>query len=255
MSSLARLRGRTALVTGATSGIGRATALRLAAEGAHVAVGGRDARCGEAVVAEIIGAGGRAVFLPVDLDGTEAVSHDVAARAEAALGGRVDVLVNNAAVVSVSSTPETTEAQLAEAWAVNVTGPFFLVARLAPAMAARGGGAVVGISSWMAQGGTPVVPAYSASKAAADALVRNWATEFGPTGVRVNSVSPGVVRPVDDRSDPGWPSVAGTPLGRFVRPEQVAAAVAYLASDDAAGVHGTRLDVDGSRTSTAVIAG
>lgn len=190
----------------------------------------------------------------MDLDGTAAVSHDVAARAEAALGGRVDVLVNNAAV-SVSSTPETTEAQLAEAWAVNVTGPFFLVARLAPAMAARGGGAVVGISSWMAQGGTPVVPAYSASKAAADALTRNWATEFGPAGVRVNSVSPGVVRPADDRSDPGWPSVVGTPLGRFVRPEQVAAAVAYLASDDAAGVHGTRLDVDGGRTSTAVVAG
>ncbi len=107
----------------------------------------------------------------------------------------------------------------------------------------------------MAQGGTTFVPACSASKAAADALTRNWAAELGPAGVRVNTVSPGVVRPVDDPGDPGWPAVVGTPLGAFVRPEQVAAAVAYLASDDATGVHGVRLDVDGGRTSTAVIAG
>lgn len=252
---LVRLHGKTALITGATSGIGRATALRLAAEGAHVAVGGRDSLRGSAVVAEITAAGGRAVFVPADLDGTRATSSDIAVRAEAALGGHVDVLVNNAAVVAVATTAETTEAQLAAAWAVNVTGPFFLVAHLAPTMAARGDGAVINISSWMAQGGTTSVPAYSASKAATDALTRNWAAEFGPAGVRVNTVSPGVVRPVDDQDDPGWPAVVGTPLGAFVRPEQVAAAVAYLASDDAAGVHGVRIDVDGGRTSTAVIAG
>ena len=235
---LSRLQGRTALVTGATSGIGRVTAARLAAEGARVGVGGRDADRGAAVVEEITTAGGWAVFVPADLDGTRAASVDVATRAEAALDGHLDVLVNNAAVVSVAT-----------------TAPFFLVAHLAPAMAARGSGAIINISSWMAQGGVAGVPAYSASKAAADALTRNWAAEFGPAGVRVNAVAPGVVRPVDDRGDPGWPAVVGTPLGGFVRPEQVAAAVAYLASDDATGVHGVRLDVDGGRTSTAVIAG
>ena len=252
---LPRLQGRTALVTGATSGIGRVIAARLAAERARVAVGGRDAHRGAAVVEEITAAGGWAVFVPADLDGTRAASVDLATRAEAALDGRVDVLVDNAAVVAVATTAGTTEAQLALAWAVDVAAPFFLVAHLAPAMAARGSGAVVGISSWMAQGGTAGVPAYSASKAAADALTRNWAAESGPAGVRVNSVAPGVVRPVDDPSDPGWPAVVGTPLGAFVRPEQVAAAVAHLASDEAAGVHGVRLDVDGGRTSTAVIAG
>lgn len=251
----ARLHDKTALVTGATSGIGRAIAVRLAGEGAHVAVGGRDAARGRAVVEQITDAGGRAVFVPADLDGTRAASMDIADRAQAALGGRVDVLVNNAAVVAVATTAATTEEQLGAAWAVNVAGPFFLVAHLAPAMAERGSGAVVSISSWMAQGGTALVPAYAASKAAADALTRSWAAEFGPAGVRVNAVSPGVVRDVDDEGDPGWPAVVGTPLGRFVRPEQVAAAVAYLASEEAAAVHGVRLDVDGGRTSTAVIAG
>lgn len=151
---LARVDDKTALITGVTSGIGRVTALRLAAEGAHVAVGGRDVRRGAAVVADITAAGGRAVFVPADLDGTRVASRDIAVRAEAALGGHVDALVNNAAVVAVATTAGTTKAQLAAAWAVKVAGPFFLVAHLAPAMAARGGGAIVGISSWMAQGGT-----------------------------------------------------------------------------------------------------
>ena len=250
-----RLQDTTALVTGATSGIGRAIAQRFAAEGATVAVGGRDRGRGDAVVEEITAAGGRAVFVPADLDGTRATSADIAARATEALGGRVDVLVNNAAAVPVAATADTDEAQMAAAVAVNLTGPFFLVAALAPAMAERESGAIITISSWMAQGGTTMVPAYSATKGALDALTRDWAVEFGPAGVRVNAISPGVVREDDDPSAPGWASVVGTPLGRAVRPAEIAAAAAYLASEDAAAVHGVRLDVDGGRTAAAIIAG
>jgi len=249
-----RLSGKTALVTGATSNIGRAIAARFAAEGAFVAVSGRDAARGAAVVDAITRAGGRATFIAADLDGTAATSHDLADRATEALG-QVDVLVNNAAVVTVAGTPETDEAALDAAWAVNVKAPFFLVARLAPAMAARGGGAIINLSSWMARTGTAIVPAYTASKGAIDVLTRNWAAEFGPAGVRVNAISPGVVREDPSRPDPGAAAMLGTPYGQILRPDAIAAAAVYLASDEAAGVHGTSLDVDGGRNTVAVFAG
>ncbi len=148
-----RLQGKTALITGATSSIGRAIAEKFASEGAWVGVGARDSERGTAVVNEIIAAGGHAVFVHADLDGTAATSADIVRRAEEALGGRVDVLVSNAAAVPVASTQDTNETQMATVLAVNLTGPFFLVAQLAPKMASRGGGVVITISSWMAQGG------------------------------------------------------------------------------------------------------
>ncbi len=163
--------------------------------------------------------------------------------------------MNNAAVVTVAGTVDTDEEALDAAWAVNVKAPFFLVARLAPAMAARGGGAVINLSSWMARTGTSVVPAYTASKGAIDVLTRNWAAEFGPAGVRVNAISPGVVREDPDRPDPGAAAMLGTPYGRILRPDAIAAAAVYLASDEAAGVHGTSLDVDGGRNTVAVFSG
>jgi NAD(P)-dependent dehydrogenase (short-subunit alcohol dehydrogenase family) len=125
----------------------------------------------------------------------------------------------------------------------------------APAMAARGDGAVVNISSWMARTGTAIVMAYTASKGGLEVLTRNWAAEFGPAGVRVNMIAPGVVREDPTRPDPGQAAVAGTPYGRILAPDAIAAAAVYLAGDDALAVHGTSIDVDGGRGSVAVYRG
>jgi len=127
------------------------------------------------------------VFLAADLDGTARVAHDLADRAADALGGQVDVLVNNAAEVSVAGTPDTDEAALDRAWAVNVMAPFFLVARLAPQMASRGSGVVMNIGSWMAGTGTNGLAAYTASKGALNVLTR---TGRPSSGRRVSGLTP-----------------------------------------------------------------
>ncbi|GAA3223395.1 SDR family oxidoreductase [Pseudonocardia petroleophila] len=246
------LQGRHAVVTGSTSGIGAAIARTFAAEGASVVVSGRDRARGEAVVEEIAGAGGTATFVPSDLAGSPDDVRAFAAAATAALDGRVDVLVNNAAVCPAVTTTDLTDTQLDEALAVNVRAPHVLVAALVPAMAGRGDGAVVTIGSWMASVGSPIVGLYAATKAAEQQLTRSWAAEFGPSGVRVNTVSPGVTRtPINDGDGDLLDRIAaGTPAGRTVAPEDVARAVAWLASSDAALVHGVTLPVDGGISST-----
>jgi NAD(P)-dependent dehydrogenase (short-subunit alcohol dehydrogenase family) len=249
-----RLHGRTALVTGATSNIGRAIALAYGAAGAHVAVSGRDPDRGAAVVAEVRAAGGRADFVPADLDGSPERSRALADAATTVLG-HVDVLVNNAGVYPNGTTLTTDEDMFDRIFAVNVKAPYFLTAALVPAMAERGGGVVVNIGSWIARLGVPSGSAYSASKGAVETLTRAWSAEFGPAGIRVNAVSPGVV------ADPGSElarlavgMMRGTPADAVGRPEAIAAAAVYLASDEAAFVHGTVLDVDGGRTGVAVVA-
>ena len=254
-----RLEHKTALVTGATSNIGRAIAIEFAAEGAHVVVSGRSRERGAEVVGEIRAAGGRADFVAADLDGSAQASNDLAIEATRLLGGRIDVLVNNAGIFPSTTTPSTDETTFDQVYAVNVKAPFFLTATIAPAMAERGGGAIINLGSWIARLGIPVSSLYSSTKGAIETLTRAWAAEFGPSGVRVNAISPGViVTPDPDANDaaehPGEVMMRGTPAGGSGTPDAIAHAAVYLASDEAGFVHGTVIDVDGGRVGVAVIA-
>lgn len=243
---------RTALVTGSTSGIGAAIARALAAEGARVVVSGRDAARGEAVVTAIRESGGEADFVAADLGGSYSELRQFAAQATDVLGGRIDILVNNAGIYPATSTESLADDDLDAMLAVNVRAPHVLVAALAPAMAARGSGAIITIGSWMARTGNPFAALYSATKAAAEQLTRSWASEFGPSGVRVNTVAPGAtLTPGNEDSRAVLEAMtASTPAGVVVRPENIADGVVFLASDKAAMIHGITLDVDGGISAT-----
>ncbi|MET7575629.1 SDR family oxidoreductase [Streptomyces sp. NPDC005492] len=252
-----RLRNKTALVTGSTSNIGQAIAEAFAAEGAHVVVSGRSQERGAVVVAGIRASGGRADFLAADLDGSAEASRDLAARARQVLGGRIDILVNNAGVYPAPGTVDTDEKTFDQVYGVNVKAPFFLTAAVAPVMAESGGGVVVNLGSWIARLGVPLGALYSSTKGAMETLTRAWAAEFGPQGVRVNAVSPGVILPPTPEGGephPGEIMMKGTPSGQVGTPDAIAHAVVWLASDEAAFVHGTVVDVDGGRTGVAVVA-
>lgn len=238
------LKDKTVLVTGATSGIGRAAALRFAGAGATVVVTGRDRRRGEQVVSDIEMAGGNARFVGADLRAPGGAGKLAAAV------GEVDVLVNNAGIFSFAETHDTTREQLDDMLRVNVAAPFELTAALAPAMAARGSGAVVNVSTMAARFGVPGAAAYGASKAAVELLTKAWAAEYGPRGVRVNAVSPGPTRtPGTDVMGDGLDQLAATvPLGRAADADEIARTIVFLASDAAAYVNGAVLAVDGGRT-------
>ncbi|MBO2438042.1 SDR family NAD(P)-dependent oxidoreductase [Actinomadura nitritigenes] len=250
-----RLQGRRALVTGSTSNIGRAIAEAFAAEGAHVVVSGRSADRGKDVVEGIRARGGRADFVQADLDGTAEASRALARDAVAVLGGGIDVLVNNAGIYPGDATADTDEQTFDRVYAVNVKAPFFLTAVIAPAMAEAGGGAIINLGSWIARLGVPVGALYSSTKGAMETLTRASAAEFGPRGVRVNAISPGVIlEPSPGEPSPGEVMMNGTPAGTLGDPRAIAHAAVYLAAEESAFVHGITLDVDGGRTTTAVIA-
>jgi len=250
-----RLQGKRALVTGSTSNIGRAIAEAFGAEGAHVIVSGRDTARGAEVVAGIRAKGGRADFVRADLDGSPQASRALAEEAEALLGDTVDILVNNAGIYPAGTTVTTDDETFDRVYAVNVKAPFFLTQEIAPQMAAAGGGTIINLGSWVARLAVPVGALYASTKGAMETLTRAWAAEFGPRGVRVNAVSPGVIlEPVPGRPHPGEVMMNGTPAGRLGKPQYIADAVVYLASDEASYLHGTVLDVDGGRTAVAVIA-
>lgn len=238
---------RTALVTGASAGIGRATALRLAAEGYVVVVHGRDDQRAKQVVAEIVAAGGTAHVVVGDLG--SATDVDEVVRETRAAVGTPDVLVNNAGVYTFAPTVAVDEATYDAMFDANVKGLYFLSAAFLPAMAQRGSGVVVNVSSSAAARGVAGGAAYGATKAAVEAPTRSWAAEYGRAGVRVNAVSPGPTH------TPGTAGMAAAvdqmggmlAAGRAGAPEDAAAAIAYLVSDAAAFVHGATLSVDGGQ--------
>jgi NAD(P)-dependent dehydrogenase (short-subunit alcohol dehydrogenase family) len=240
--------GTTALVTGATSGIGRVVAGKLAERGAHVVISGRNPERGEQAVKEIRAAGGAADFVAADLADTESV-RALAQQAIALGGGHVDVLVNNAGQFPFGPTADTSEADFDVVYATNVRAPFYLVAELAPAMAERGHGAIVNVSTMVARFGNAGMALYGSSKAALELLTKSWAAEFGPSGVRVNAVSPG---PTLTEGTSGMTEALGqlassAPANRVGTPDEIAEGILFLASDAASLIHGVVLPIDGGR--------
>jgi NAD(P)-dependent dehydrogenase (short-subunit alcohol dehydrogenase family) len=242
------LKGKSALVTGGNSGIGRAAAVALATRGAHVVLSGRDTARGEEAVAAIREAGGTADFVKADL-GDVASARELARQAESLGGGHVDILVNSAGIFPFGPTHDATEETFDRVYGINVKAPFFLVAELAPKMAARGYGAIVNVTTMVAQFGAAEMALYGSSKAAMVLLTKSWAAEYGPSGVRVNAVSPGPTR-TEGTADMGEALdqlASAAPAGRPALPDEIASAIVYLVSDEASFVHGVLLPVDGGR--------
>jgi NAD(P)-dependent dehydrogenase (short-subunit alcohol dehydrogenase family) len=241
------LSGRTALITSGNSGIGRATAYDLAALGATVVLAGRDATRGEQAVRHIEQAGATAYFIASGLN-DEASARALAVRATE-LAGPVDILVNSAGIFPFGPTEKTTENDFDDVFAVNVKAPYFLVAELAPAMAARGRGVIVNVTTMVAEFGAAGMGLYGASKAALVLLTKSWAAEFGPSGVRVNAVSPGPTRTEGTAAmGPALDQLAAAgPAGRPGSAEEIAAAITFLSRDAASFIHGAILPADGGR--------
>jgi NAD(P)-dependent dehydrogenase (short-subunit alcohol dehydrogenase family) len=243
-----RLAGRTALVTGSTSGLGAAFAGALADAGAFVVVSGRDHSRGSDVVTRIASGGGSAVFISADLDAGSTEVRRLAEQASSAVGGRIDILINNAAILlAPTPTADVPEQLVCDALAVNVTAPFLLTGIIAPAMVEHGGGSIINIGSINGLIGMSGSALYSATKAALHSLTKSWADEYGPLGVRVNTVAPGpsLTEGSAEFAEYLVPLLARTPSRRASTLAEVAAAVVFLASDDAANIHGTTLSVDG----------
>jgi NAD(P)-dependent dehydrogenase (short-subunit alcohol dehydrogenase family) len=248
-----RLAGKVAIVTGATEGIGRAIADAFAREGALQVLVARRAERGEQLASGL--GEKRAVFVAGDVGDPSTAGRAVAAAAEQF--GPLDVLVNNAAL-DLSGVPllETTEAQAREIFDANVFGALHMLLAAAHAMEGRGG-AIVNVTSRLAHVGLPGSAVYGASKGALSSLTRGAAVEWAPRGIRVNEVAPGLTETpmisvwVAAQPEPEAfraERERSIPLGRFCTPEEVAAAVVYLASDEARGVTGARIAVDGGYT-------
>jgi NAD(P)-dependent dehydrogenase (short-subunit alcohol dehydrogenase family) len=231
-----------ALVTGATSGIGRATALRLARDGWDVVVHGRNPERGAEVVQEITALGGRGRFVAADLNDLEAL------RALIDEVGPVDVLVNNAGMSWFGPTADLDEATFNDLFDGNVRSAYFLVAGLAPGMAQRGSGSIINLASMAGQVGLDGGAAYGATKAALSSMTRSWAAEFSPHGVRVNAVAAGPVFSTPAKASLIEELGKTTLLGRGAQVEEIAEVIAFLASDRASYLTGATLAADGGRT-------
>jgi NAD(P)-dependent dehydrogenase (short-subunit alcohol dehydrogenase family) len=236
------LDGLSALVTGATSGIGRAAAHELARHGAEVIVHGRDVARGGAVVDAITADGGKARFVAADLGDPQQLG-DLAEQA-----GPVDILINNAGISWSGPTAELDVATFDRLFTANVRAPYFLVAALAPKMATRGTGSIVNIGSMAGQVGMPGNAAYGATKGALAAMTRSWAAEFSPAGVRVNTVAAGpVYTPIQPREQAEAVG-ATTIMARVAQPGEMASVIVFLASPQAGYITGAVIAADGGRT-------
>ncbi|MGH9760263.1 MAG: SDR family NAD(P)-dependent oxidoreductase, partial [Blastocatellia bacterium] len=224
----------TALITGGTSGIGRAVAEKLGQLGIYVIVVGRNVDRGEKTIAEIRRAGGKADFISSDLHDATSV-RGVARRALEFGDGHVDILINNAGIFPFGPTHEMTEDAFEKVYSLNVKAPYFLVAQLAPLMAERGKGAIVNVSTMVADYGAPGMSLYGSSKASLNLLTKVWAAEYGPRGVRVNAVSPGPTRTEGtDAMGEGLEQLAAqAPAGRPATADEIAEAIVFLATDRA----------------------
>jgi NAD(P)-dependent dehydrogenase (short-subunit alcohol dehydrogenase family) len=244
----ARLEGRVALVTGAASGIGRATAERLAAEGATVLITDIQEELGEQTAAEISATGARAAFLRHDVTSEEQWQAAVD-KAVSEFGG-LDIVVNNAGMGDLKTIEDTTLEEWQRTVDIDQTGVFLGMKVSAPALRKSGRGSIINISSiFGTSGGFGTSPAYHAAKGAVRTLTKNAALHWATEGIRVNSVHPGfILTPILEptKGTEYWDTmVALTPMARLGDPEDIAAGVAYLASDDAKFVTGTELYIDG----------
>ena len=235
------LTGQTALVTGATSGIGRATAIKLASQGAAVIIHGRDGARAAAVIEQIELSGGSARFVSADVSTPEGVRELIDQ------AGDVDILVNNAGMAWFGETPALDADTLDLLFARNVRAAYLLTSALAPAMLAKGSGNIVNIASMAGTIGLAGGAAYGAMKLSAVALTRGWAAEWSPRGIRVNAVAPG---PVYTAADKNNTDALGTTtlLGRAAQPEEIAEVIGFLASPAASYITGALIPIDGGRT-------
>lgn len=240
------LTGKLALITGSTSGIGRETAALMAASGATVVVTGRNQERGEQTVKEITGNGGTARFIAADLADLDSL------RRLADQAGAVDILVNNAGIFPGAPTVTQDVDSFDATLSANIRAPFFLTAALAPAMLAKGSGAIINVSTMAARIGMPGLAAYSASKAALESLTRTWAAEFSPAGVRVNAVAPGPTLTdavLANMGQEGADQMGGTTLlGRVAAAREIAEVITFLATDRAGYITGAVIAADAGRT-------
>jgi NAD(P)-dependent dehydrogenase (short-subunit alcohol dehydrogenase family) len=244
---MSTLSGKTALVTGASRGIGRASAFALAKAGAQVLVHySRGTIEADAVVAEIREAGGRADAVAADLAAPDG-AHKLAAQVRAILGDRLDILVANAGVSKAATIEDLTVADFDNLFAVNVRAPYFLVQQLLPIMGE--GSSITLLSSLAARAAMGTISAYAATKGAIDTLVKHFALILGERGIRVNAVAPGVVQTDMSnftKTDAGRDYALGMQaLKRIAASEDIGGVVAFLASDDARWITGDTIRVDG----------